>query len=322
MAGGAAAGAAAGSWAGPPGMLTGAALGFIGDVISGASSAKRAKAQRNWEERMSNTSYQRQVADLRAAGLNPALGISKGSGASTPSTSAAPTPDFGRAGDRFNTGRINSAQAGLLNAETFKATQEGRSAQAAAELAEYDLGNKKFAADLDIRNKQDQNLMLAREIEDLEAKYDQLHRERAAQLAEFGDKKLGYAENVRERERKEQEFQLREKGESLRQRLEAYKIPAAQVDAAINTGNWNYIMSRIRSVTGAAGDITGAVTNTYGLGAILNSAKRADTVMQGPWKIDRGTGEILNVPGNSPSSSPTPYRPDYSERAQRRRNRK
>lgn len=53
-----------------------------------AFNASEAEKNRKWQEMMSNTAYQRQAVDLKAAGFNPAL-LLNASGASTPQGASA-----------------------------------------------------------------------------------------------------------------------------------------------------------------------------------------------------------------------------------------
>jgi len=95
--------------------LLGAALGFWGQDRANSANAAISDKQMDFQERLSNTAYQRQVADMKLAGLNPMLAYVKGGGASTPpgasyvsQSSAAPAIEGYRA----------ATQAGKMRAET------------------------------------------------------------------------------------------------------------------------------------------------------------------------------------------------------------
>lgn len=156
--------------------LLGGGMNALGGLFSGGFNAKEAQKNRDWQEYMSNTAHQREVADLRKAGLNPILTATGGGGASSPvGGSATMQPlDFSESYRAFNTEKklrveqernisadtlLKLAQKAFVNEQELNAFQEGlnlidQQAQLRAGIAKtyQDIENSKILTNAQVLN--------------------------------------------------------------------------------------------------------------------------------------------------------------------------
>jgi len=93
-------------------QLASAGLNFLSQERTNRQNAQQAQIQRGFQEEMSNTAYQRAVADMQAAGLNPMLAYTQG-GAAVPVGAKA---EFQSAGAPAVTSAQNAYQLSLNTA--------------------------------------------------------------------------------------------------------------------------------------------------------------------------------------------------------------
>ncbi|QXP08149.1 MAG: DNA pilot protein [Arizlama microvirus] len=124
--------------------IGGAFLPIVGDIIGGAlgsSAQKKAnkanlqlqREQQGWEKMMSDTSWQRGMEDMKAAGMNPMLAFSQG-GASTPSVSAATAQPVDAMAKSVGSAATKAMQTAAINLTE----QQARKAGAEADVASAD----------------------------------------------------------------------------------------------------------------------------------------------------------------------------------------
>lgn len=173
-------GTGVGAWfGGSAGAAAGGAIGggldsMVAGNASNAMAADEAQRNREFQADMSSTAYQRAVADLKAAGLNPMLAYQQG-GASSPSGSMASFSNAesstGSTMSGYYQAGMSSAQADVAESQAnankvaaFKAAKEAELVDSTvdkvkAETANLDTEGKRLGAALNLLDQQRVNLV-------------------------------------------------------------------------------------------------------------------------------------------------------------------
>ena len=135
--------------------LLGGALGAFSARDQNSANAAAIKQQEDFQERMSGTAYQRAMADMSKAGLNPMLAYMQG-GASSPSGAILPPTgvtgaavssamDAARFKSDFATANANRA---LLASQKAKVDQDAIGSGLANEAAKNQMGKSRATGDI------------------------------------------------------------------------------------------------------------------------------------------------------------------------------
>ncbi|WNK14564.1 MAG: DNA pilot protein [Microvirus sp.] len=124
-----------------------------GQRETNAMNAAQAQLNRDFTERLSSSAHQREVADLKAAGLNPILSGMGGSGASTPAGSMATMVNpFGGVAEATNSARrINEIEQSRVYNENKLREENLKNIQANTDLTEEKQKTEK-ESQLNLRN--------------------------------------------------------------------------------------------------------------------------------------------------------------------------
>lgn len=142
--------------------------GVVGDIYSGRQMKDASREQMAFQERMASTQHQREVADLRAAGLNPMLSGTGGAGAAAPGGSAYSVPDYGNSVNSALQAKLLRAQIRNVDAQTTTQHATTGNVQAATEYTKSQTDEAQAGSPFWGSNARERNRALLAEVAKLE----------------------------------------------------------------------------------------------------------------------------------------------------------
>lgn len=149
-------------------------LGLVGQKYETDLSRQSARENREWQADMSGSAHQREVEDLKAAGLNPILSVNSGAstpGGATASAGSSPTSDFGGTALKLKEQKMQQeindqniatgkAQELKLKTDALSAKEQAQNTWLTNQILRYQLPNVAKESQLKGRQLQWDDLML------------------------------------------------------------------------------------------------------------------------------------------------------------------
>ena len=168
------------------------AFNLLTMAVQNKFNSDQAHIARNWNQQMDNTKYQRTVADMKAAGVNPALAMD--GGVTTQATSNAvaqgASPAYTNLGaiasmaQAISAARLNDAQRRNIDADTDKKLADAEKSNQEAIGFKIDNAFKEESNRLDIEGKKLANSMTEERIKEIQQNIEVMKADVAKKLAE------------------------------------------------------------------------------------------------------------------------------------------